>query len=119
MNVEFLLEKRIHRAIQIEWKSGGTSNAQLAIKIKAQRAVEEEVDLGPADPEWFRAVRIKESFCSAWIVIVRHEDMVSQRIWNAILTLHPQTDTMPAEFTMSTTHENPPTSNEEIQEIHG
>lgn len=72
MRIELFLEQGIDSGVEVEWKSRWTTDTKSTVEIEAQRTIEEKIDFGTTDLEWFGARGIEEIACTLCCVEVGH-----------------------------------------------
>lgn len=72
VDIKFLLQELIDRGIQRKRISRRLLHPELAVKVKAPRAVDKQINLPPTQPEQLPRSRIILISCAVWIVILGH-----------------------------------------------
>jgi hypothetical protein len=72
MRVEFFFEQFVDRGVQGEGISWRLAHAHSAIQIKTTGAIQKQIYLGTADPEWLFRLGVEKVFASIRIVVFGH-----------------------------------------------
>jgi hypothetical protein len=76
MDIELLLQQRIDGDVQIERKSRRSIDAEAAVDIETPRALDEAIDLAPAELKRLRVTRLVDVPGSLAFVVTRHVGLV-------------------------------------------
>lgn len=77
VHVELLLEQRVDGAVQVERVARRPPDAEAAVQVETARALQEQVDLAPAEPEGFGGVRREEVTGAARVVVLGHTNFIN------------------------------------------